>query len=132
DRGVPALPLGRRLVGEGARAPLVPRRVDAARLEGGHPPRPRRHPRERVGDAPLPRARVLVARGGRRAARRDARRRGRSRRRRPAGLTPGAAVWKAGSMRAVVVEGYGGPEVLSVIEVPDPVPGPDEILIRVA
>ncbi len=34
-------------------------------------------------------------------------------------------------MRAVVVTEYGGPEVLEVIEVPDPAPGPDEILVRV-
>ncbi len=35
-------------------------------------------------------------------------------------------------MRAVVVSEYGGPEVLTVVAVPDPVPGPDEILVRVA
>ena len=35
-------------------------------------------------------------------------------------------------MRAVVITEYGGPEVLTVIEVPDPVPGPDEILVSVA
>jgi len=35
-------------------------------------------------------------------------------------------------MRAVVISEYGGPEVLTVIDVPDPVLGPDEILVRVA
>ena len=35
-------------------------------------------------------------------------------------------------MRAAVVTEYGGPEVITVQDVPDPVPGPDEILVRVA
>ena len=35
-------------------------------------------------------------------------------------------------MRAVVAQGTGGPEVLSVTDVPDPVPGPGEVLIDVA
>ena len=35
-------------------------------------------------------------------------------------------------MRAVVVTEYGGPEKLAVVDVPDPVAGPDEILVRVA
>ncbi|MEQ8718861.1 MAG: NAD(P)H-quinone oxidoreductase [Acidimicrobiales bacterium] len=34
-------------------------------------------------------------------------------------------------MRAVVISTPGGPEVLTVVEVPDPVPGPDEILVEV-
>lgn len=34
-------------------------------------------------------------------------------------------------MRAVVLERYGGPEVLTVKDVPDPVPGPEEVLVDV-
>jgi NADPH2:quinone reductase len=34
-------------------------------------------------------------------------------------------------MRAVVLRSYGGPEVLAIEEVPDPVPGPDEVLIDI-
>lgn len=35
-------------------------------------------------------------------------------------------------MRAVVLHSYGGPEVLSIEEVADPTPGPDEVLVQVA
>ncbi len=35
-------------------------------------------------------------------------------------------------MRAVVITERGGPEVLAVREVPDPVPGPEEVLVQVA
>lgn len=35
-------------------------------------------------------------------------------------------------MKAVVLTEHGGPEVLRVVEVPDPVPGPDEVLVDVA
>lgn len=34
-------------------------------------------------------------------------------------------------MRAVVIEAHGGPEALTVREVPDPVPGPEEVLVAV-
>lgn len=34
-------------------------------------------------------------------------------------------------MRAIVLEEYGGPEVLRLREVPDPRPGPDEVLVEV-
>lgn len=34
-------------------------------------------------------------------------------------------------MRAVVAQGAGGPEVLAVVERPDPQPGPGELLVRV-
>ena len=34
-------------------------------------------------------------------------------------------------MRAVVIESHGGPEVLAVRDVPDPVPGPDEVVVAV-
>ena len=35
-------------------------------------------------------------------------------------------------MRAIALRQFGGPEVLAVAEVPDPEPGPEEVLIRVA
>src|SRR5271156_417209 len=35
-------------------------------------------------------------------------------------------------MKAIVVHEYGGPEVLKFEEYPDPVPGPSEVLVRVA
>ncbi len=35
-------------------------------------------------------------------------------------------------MKAIVVREYGGPEVLKYEEYPDPVPGPGEVLVRVA
>lgn len=35
-------------------------------------------------------------------------------------------------MRAVVATAAGGPEVLQVVELPDPEPGPDEVLVTVA
>ena len=35
-------------------------------------------------------------------------------------------------MKAVVLRQYGGPEVLKFEEYPDPVPGPGEVLVRVA
>jgi NADPH2:quinone reductase len=34
-------------------------------------------------------------------------------------------------MRAVVCEGFGGPEVMRLAEVPRPVPGPEQLLVRV-
>ena len=34
-------------------------------------------------------------------------------------------------MRAVVLESYGGPEVLTIRDVPDPVLGPEEVLVQV-
>src|SRR5579864_8469490 len=34
-------------------------------------------------------------------------------------------------MKAIVITAYGGPEVLAVTELPDPVPAADEVLIRV-
>jgi NADPH:quinone reductase-like Zn-dependent oxidoreductase len=36
------------------------------------------------------------------------------------------------NMKAVVVHQYGGPEVLKFEEYPDPIPGPGEVLVRVA
>ena len=34
-------------------------------------------------------------------------------------------------MRAVVVRAHGGPEVLNVEDVPDPIAGPGEVVVRV-
>lgn len=34
-------------------------------------------------------------------------------------------------MRAVVLESHGGPEVLTLRDVPDPSPGPDEVVVEV-
>ena len=34
-------------------------------------------------------------------------------------------------MQAIVITEYGGPDVLRVTELPDPVPAPGEVLIRV-
>jgi hypothetical protein len=35
-------------------------------------------------------------------------------------------------MKAIVIHEYGGPEVLKYEDVPDPAPGPGELLVRVA
>src|SRR3954470_14348822 len=35
-------------------------------------------------------------------------------------------------MRAIQVQEFGGPEVLRLVDVPVPEPGPDEVLVRVA
>ncbi|MDI7861155.1 quinone oxidoreductase [Rhizobiaceae bacterium n13] len=35
-------------------------------------------------------------------------------------------------MKAIVMTGLGGPEVIEYVERPDPVPGPDEVLVEVA
>jgi NADPH:quinone reductase-like Zn-dependent oxidoreductase len=40
--------------------------------------------------------------------------------------------YKEMNMKAVVVHQYGGPEVLKFEDYPDPVPGPGEVLVRVA
>jgi NADPH:quinone reductase len=39
---------------------------------------------------------------------------------------------KGDPMRAVIVREFGGPEMLRVEELPDPVPGPGQLLVRVA
>ena len=36
------------------------------------------------------------------------------------------------AMRAIVLDTHGGPEVLTLREVPEPVPGPEEVLVEVA
>jgi NADPH2:quinone reductase len=56
-------------------------------------------------------------------------------------VAPGWRVWKVvapqdigegNAMRAIVIREFGGPETLAVVELPDPVPGPGEVLIEVA
>ena len=37
----------------------------------------------------------------------------------------------SGRTRAVICDGFGGPEVLKIADVPRPAPGPGEILVRV-
>jgi NADPH2:quinone reductase len=39
--------------------------------------------------------------------------------------------WRGCAMKRVVVEQFGGPEVVKVVEVDDPRPGPGEVLVRV-
>src|SRR5260370_23431141 len=50
------------------------------------------------------------------------------------GVRPGTPGYRTqeGYMRAVVITEPGGPEVLRWLEVPDPVPGPGEVVIDVA
>ncbi len=55
DRGLPALPLGRRLDAQGAGQALEPGHPRRRAAQGRGPPRPRRHPRERRGAPLLPR-----------------------------------------------------------------------------
>src|SRR5271166_6453699 len=45
---------------------------------------------------------------------------------------PGGANSVGGQMRALTISRYGGPEVLEIRTGPDPVPGPGQVLIRVA
>src|SRR5580698_5748946 len=52
-------------------------------------------------------------------------------RRRGLPLARGCVLWRC-IMKAIVVHEYGGPEVLKFEEFPDPVPGPGEVLVRVA
>src|SRR6266540_6007219 len=46
--------------------------------------------------------------------------------------TPGRAERTAEHMRAAVVREFGGPEVLRIVDVPMPAPGPGEVLVKVA
>src|SRR5918997_2930391 len=41
-------------------------------------------------------------------------------------------VWCARQMRAIQMSEYGGPEVLRLVELPQPAPGPGEVLVRVS
>jgi putative PIG3 family NAD(P)H quinone oxidoreductase len=44
----------------------------------------------------------------------------------------GGHIWVGcAAMRAVVLDRYGGPEVLTVKDVPDPVPGPEEVVVDI-
>ena len=47
-------------------------------------------------------------------------------------LLPPAPSRSIDHMRAVVLKSYGGPEVLTIREVPDPTPGPTEVVVDIA
>ncbi len=67
---LPALPDRRRLLDQGALAPLVPARLLPVAREARQPPRARRHPGEHRGAALLPRGRLrALARAGQRRRR---------------------------------------------------------------
>src|SRR5690242_11532073 len=52
---------------------------------------------------------------------------------RPAGVDRGGtAALACGSMRAVQIREFGGPEVLELVDLPDPEPGEGEVLVDVA
>ncbi len=46
-------------------------------------------------------------------------------------VVEGSILKRAPNMKAIVVHGFGGPEVLRLEDVPDPKPGPSEVLVRI-
>lgn len=50
----------------------------------------------------------------------------------PAEERAGSINYEENIMRAVQFEQYGGPEVLKLVEVPDPVAGPGQVLVKIA
>ncbi len=112
---------------------VVPEPRQRATVQGRRPPRARRHPRQRPRAPVLPRAGVHPGSSGRagRAAGcpilTDPTPAELSRLNTLRALTPR----DADGVRAVTIPSYGGPDVLTLADVADPVPGPDEILVRV-